>query len=52
MSKSRGNVIDPNDVINGISLDKMVERLNHSVLSNSEKGKSMQKYIIEFLLIF
>ncbi|EYC06097.1 hypothetical protein Y032_0078g1189 [Ancylostoma ceylanicum] len=36
MSKSLGNVIDPLDVIEGISKEKMVERLNNSSLSQEE----------------
>lgn len=39
MSKSLGNVIDPLDVINGISLPEMTERLKSSNLSDSELGK-------------
>ncbi|KAM3716824.1 putative valine--tRNA ligase [Dirofilaria immitis] len=37
MSKSLGNVIDPMDVVDGISLQKMLERLDKSSLSETEK---------------
>ncbi|RCN33653.1 Anticodon-binding domain protein [Ancylostoma caninum] len=36
MSKSLGNVIDPLDVIEGISKEKMVERIKNSSLSQEE----------------
>ncbi|VDK47708.1 unnamed protein product [Anisakis simplex] len=38
MSKSLGNVIDPNDIINGVSLNEMVDRLSRSQLSDSERS--------------
>uniref|UniRef100_A0A0M3HZH5 valine--tRNA ligase n=1 Tax=Ascaris lumbricoides TaxID=6252 RepID=A0A0M3HZH5_ASCLU len=37
MSKSLGNVIDPVDVIDGISIDDMIGRLKESSLPDSEK---------------
>ncbi|VDM96983.1 unnamed protein product [Thelazia callipaeda] len=37
MSKSIGNIIDPMDVIDGISIQKMLERLNESNISEVEK---------------
>lgn len=39
MSKSLGNVIDPVDVIDGISIDDMIGRLKESSLPDSEKGE-------------
>lgn len=40
MSKSLGNVIDPLDVIDGISLENMVQRLSFSNLDASEIGNA------------
>uniref|UniRef100_A0A0R3RW49 valine--tRNA ligase n=1 Tax=Elaeophora elaphi TaxID=1147741 RepID=A0A0R3RW49_9BILA len=37
MSKSLGNVIDPSDIVNGISVQQMLERLDRSALSETEK---------------
>ncbi|VDO56367.1 unnamed protein product [Onchocerca flexuosa] len=37
MSKSLGNVIDPMDIVDGISIQKMLERLDKSFLSEIEK---------------
>lgn len=39
MSKSLGNVIDPNDIIDGIEQQKMIDRINESQLEPKEKGK-------------
>lgn len=36
MSKSLGNVVDPMDFINGITLEQMINRLKDSNLNDSE----------------
>uniref|UniRef100_A0A914WZV3 valine--tRNA ligase n=1 Tax=Plectus sambesii TaxID=2011161 RepID=A0A914WZV3_9BILA len=38
MSKSLGNVVDPMYVIQGVSLEKMLDQLKDSTLSEQEKG--------------
>lgn len=38
MSKSLGNVIDPMDVIDGITLEQMINRLKNSNLDVCEIG--------------
>ncbi|PAV80042.1 hypothetical protein WR25_04880 isoform A [Diploscapter pachys] len=40
MSKSLGNVIDPNDIIDGIEQQKMIDRINESQLEPKEKEKA------------
>ncbi|KAE9555507.1 hypothetical protein FO519_001275 [Halicephalobus sp. NKZ332] len=48
MSKSLGNVIDPLDVIDGISLEKMVTRLRESNLDRNEIVKAEKELIRQF----
>ncbi|WKY09542.1 hypothetical protein Q1695_002142 [Nippostrongylus brasiliensis] len=41
MSKSLGNVIDPMDVVDGISREAMIERVSKSSLTEDEIGKAV-----------
>ena len=41
MSKTKGNVIDPLEVIDGCDLKSIVEKIQNSVLKESEKKKSV-----------
>jgi len=43
MSKSKGNVIDPLDIIEGATLESLVERLNSSALSKAEIQKGAER---------
>lgn len=40
MSKSLGNVIEPDDIIDGIGIEKMLKRVDQSSLSYSEKNEA------------
>jgi valyl-tRNA synthetase len=48
MSKSLGNVIDPLEVINGISLDGLIEKIHQGNLPASEVKKSIDEKKKEF----
>jgi valyl-tRNA synthetase len=43
MSKSIGNVIDPIDVIEGITLDKLIEKRSASLISEKQKTNVIKK---------
>ena len=42
MSKSKGNVIDPLEVIDGCTLDQIIKKIQESVLADKEKEKAIQ----------
>lgn len=48
MSKSKGNVIDPLDVIDGISLDELVEKRTQNLMLESVKDKIVKLTKKEF----
>lgn len=41
MSKSKGNVVDPIEIIEGCSLQQIVERIENSVLPEKEKKSAI-----------
>lgn len=43
MSKSKGNVIDPLEIIDGCTLEKMIEKIENSLLPENEKVKSIKE---------
>lgn len=43
MSKSLGNVVDPLDIIHGVDLQRMVERMRNSNLPPEEMGEKSAK---------
>lgn len=48
MSKSLGNVIDPLEVINGISLEGLIEKIHQGNLPQNEVAKSIEEKKKEF----
>jgi len=48
MSKSKGNVLDPIDIIDGIELDKLIEKRTANLLLGSQKDKIIQNTRKEF----
>lgn len=48
MSKSKGNVIDPLEVINGCTLDKLLSKVDESTLSEKEKVISKKELTKDF----
>lgn len=50
MSKSKGNVIDPLEIIDGCTLDVILNKINQSSLSDKEKKASIEKKKKEFPL--
>lgn len=42
MSKSKGNVIDPLEIINGCTLDVIIQKINESLLPEKEKKISIE----------
>lgn len=48
MSKSRGNVIDPLEIIEGTSLENLISKVRNSNLSKGEQDQSVKKLKQEF----
>ena len=42
MSKSKGNVVDPIEVIDGCELTTLVQKIKDSVLSDKEKASGIK----------
>lgn len=42
MSKSKGNVIDPMEIIEGCKLDQILSKITNSLLTEKEKKKSIK----------
>ena len=43
MSKSKGNVIDPLEIIDSCTLDQLVDKIKNSLLPEKEKKKAIKE---------
>lgn len=48
MSKSKGNILDPIDLIDGIALDRLIEKRTHSLMQNHFKDQVRKKTAQQF----
>lgn len=48
MSKSRGNVVDPLEIIDGTTLDNLLNKIRNSTLPKAEQQASIRKQKHEF----